>query len=133
VMTINIQSKVLEKIPTSLGKSMNMKEVIYVLGFKKNLLSISTLDKKGFRVAFIDGQVHMWPRGKTVDDVVVIGVEEQGLYKCKVHSDSTIVHDIVNPNELWHRIFSHLHYKALLVVRKMATSLPEIQAELDGV
>ena len=34
-----------------------MKEVLYVPGLKKNLLSISALDKKGFRVAFIDGQV----------------------------------------------------------------------------
>ena len=55
---------------------MNMKEVLYVPGLKKNLLSISALDKKGFRVAFIDGKVLMCLRGKTLDDVVVIGVEE---------------------------------------------------------
>ena len=35
---------------------MKMKEVQYVPGLKKNLLSISALDKKGYRVAFIDGQ-----------------------------------------------------------------------------
>jgi hypothetical protein len=46
------------------------------------------LDKKGFRVAFIDGQVLMWPRVKTLYDVVVIEVEEGGLYKLKGHSDS---------------------------------------------
>jgi hypothetical protein len=87
-------------------------------------LSISTLDKKGFRVEFIDGQVLMWPRGKTLDDEVVIGVEGGGLYKLKGHSDSILVHDIVNPNELWHKRFSHLHYKSLPVVSKMVTSLP---------
>jgi hypothetical protein len=32
-----------------------MKDVLYVLGLKKNLLSISSLEKIGFRVAFIDG------------------------------------------------------------------------------
>jgi hypothetical protein len=32
-----------------------MKDVLYVLGLKKNLLSISSLDKKGYRVSFIDG------------------------------------------------------------------------------
>jgi hypothetical protein len=57
------------------GKLMKMKEVLYVPGLKKNLLSISASDKKGFRVAFINGQVLMWPRGKTLDDAVVIGVE----------------------------------------------------------
>jgi hypothetical protein len=65
------------------GKPMKMKEVLYVPGLKKNLLSISTLDEKGYRVSFVDGQVLMWPRGKTFDDVVVIGVQEGGLYKLK--------------------------------------------------
>ena len=68
------------------------------------------------------------PRGKTLDDAVMIGVEEGGLYKLKGHSDSAMVHDIVNPSELWHRIFAYLKYKALLVVSKMVTGLPEIQA-----
>jgi hypothetical protein len=36
-----------------LGKPMKMKKVLYVPGLKKNLLLISTLDKKGFRVALI--------------------------------------------------------------------------------
>ena len=49
-----------------------MKEVLFVPGLKKNLLSISALDAKGMRVAFIDGQVIMWPKGKTINDVVVI-------------------------------------------------------------
>ena len=55
------------------GTSMKMKEVLYVPGLKKNLLSISDLDKKRYRVSFIDGQVLMWSKGKTLEDVVVIG------------------------------------------------------------
>ena len=62
-----------------------MKDVLYVPGLKKNILSISSLDKKGFRVAFVYGEVLRWPKGKTIDDVVVIGVEEGGLYKLKGH------------------------------------------------
>ena len=61
------------------GKLLKMKNVLYVPGLKKNLLSISGLEKKGFRVAFVDGQVLMWPRGKTINDAVVIGVKEGGL------------------------------------------------------
>ena len=63
------------------GKSMIMKEVLFVPGLKKNLLSISALDAKGTRVAFINGQVIMWPKGKTINDAVVIGEQEGGLYK----------------------------------------------------
>ena len=33
------------------GKSMKMKDVLFVPGLKKNLLSISALDAKGMRVA----------------------------------------------------------------------------------
>ena len=46
------------------GKSMKMKEFFYVLGLKHNILSISDLDKKGFRVDFVDGEVLMWSKGK---------------------------------------------------------------------
>ena len=54
-------------------KSMKMKDVLYVPGLKKNLLSILALDNKGFRVDFIDGEVLMWTKGKTIYDAVVIG------------------------------------------------------------
>ena len=41
------------------GNPFKMKDVLYVPGLKKNLLSISALYKKGFKVAFIDGKVLM--------------------------------------------------------------------------
>ena len=52
---------------------MKMKDALFVPGLKKNLLSISSLDAKGRRVSFLDDQVLMWPKGKTIDDAVVIG------------------------------------------------------------
>ena len=52
--------------------SMNMKNVLFVPGLKKNLLSISALDAKGMRVSFVDGQVLMWRKEKTFDDAIVI-------------------------------------------------------------
>jgi hypothetical protein len=56
-------------------KTMKMKDVLYIHGLKKNLLYISSLDENGFRVYFIDGEFLMWPRGKSIDDVVVIGFQ----------------------------------------------------------
>ena len=55
------------------GKSIKMKDVLFVPVLKKNLPSISTLNAKGMRVAFIDGQVLMWPKGENIDDAIVIG------------------------------------------------------------
>ena len=64
-------------------KSLKMKDVLYVLGLKKNILSIFALDAKGISVSFVDGQVLMWPIGKTIKDATMIGEEDKGLYKIK--------------------------------------------------
>lgn len=94
-------------------KLLKMKDVLYVPNLKKNLLSISGLEKKGFRVTFMDGHILMWPKGKTIDDAIMIGIGEVGLYKLKGKSDQALVHSTINPCELWHRRFVHLHYRAL--------------------
>jgi hypothetical protein len=73
---------------------MKMKDVLYVLDLTKNFLSILALDKKGFSVAFIDGGVFMWPKGKTIQDAIVIGTKEGGLYKLKGYSDATLTHKL---------------------------------------
>ena len=81
-------------------KSIKMKEVLCVPGLKKNLFSVLSLDKKGFRVAFVDGKVLMWSKGRTIDDAIVIGIEEGGLYKLKGHIDSTFTTCTISPCEL---------------------------------
>ena len=59
-------------------ESLSSCGVLFVLGLKNNLLSISALDAKGMRVAFVYGQVLMWPKGKNFNDAVVIGGQEEG-------------------------------------------------------
>ena len=44
-----------------------MKDVLFVLGLKNNLLSISTLEYRGYIVAFMDGQVLVWPNGSSIE------------------------------------------------------------------
>ena len=110
-----------------------MKDVLYVPGLKKNLLSISALDKKGFRVAFIDGQVLMWPKGKNIEDAVIIGEEEGGLYKLKGHLETAFVHESTDPSELWNRRLSHINYKALPHVNKVVTGLPDMKIKHEGI
>ena len=58
------------------GTSMKTNAVRYVPSLKKNLLSILSVYKKGYRVAFIDGQLLMWSKGKNIEDVVFIREEE---------------------------------------------------------
>jgi hypothetical protein len=37
------------------GNSLHMNDVLFVPGLRKNLLSISALENKGYRVSFVDG------------------------------------------------------------------------------
>jgi len=115
------------------GKSLKMKDVRYVPRLKKNLHSISTLDAKGIRVAFIDGQVLMWPKGKTIDDVSVIGEKDGGLYKLKGQPEQALVHDSMEPNELWHRRLAHVHYIALPITCKAVSGLPKIYSKHERI
>ena len=50
---------------------------------------------------------------------VVIGEQEGGLYKLKGHPEQALVHETVDPNELWHRRLAHVHYRALPLARKV--------------
>ena len=75
----------------------------------------------------------MWPRGKTIDDVVVIGDQEGGLYKLKGHLEQDLVHDTVEPNELWHRRLADVHYRALPIASKAVEGLLEFQKKHDGI
>jgi hypothetical protein len=115
------------------GNSMKMKDVLYVPGLTKNLLSISSLEKKGFRVAFIDGEVLMWAKGETINEAIIIGSEENGLCKLKGHSEAAITHAIENSCELWHRRLAHINYKALPYICKVVTGLPELKVDYEGV
>jgi hypothetical protein len=115
------------------GTPMRMKDVLYIPGLTKNLLSISTLNKKGFRVSFIDGEVIMWPKGKTIEDAIIIETKEGGLYKLKGHLDVALTHSTESPCELWHRKLANINYKALPYVRKVVKGLPEFKVDHEGV
>ena len=74
--------------------------MLYVLGLKKNLLSISALDAKGISVSFVDGQVLMWHRGNTIEDETMIREECRGLYKLKEQHEQELVNHSIEPSEL---------------------------------
>jgi transposase InsO family protein len=110
-----------------------MKDVLYVQFLKKNLLSISALDKKGYRVSFIDGEVLMWAKGETLNEAIVIGSEENGLYKLKGHPKTAMTHAIEKSCELWHRRLAHINYKVLPYIGKVVTNLPELKVDRAGI
>jgi hypothetical protein len=47
------------------------------------VLSVSTIEKKGFGIAFQDGQVLIKPKGSSSETTIIFGVRESNLYKIK--------------------------------------------------
>ena len=112
-------------------KSLKMKDVLYVPRLKKNLLSISALDAKGMRVAFVDGQVLMWPKGKTIEDATMVGEEYGGLHKLKGHREQALVHESIEPSELWHKRLAHVHYRAPPMESKPRSTMLHMEASIN--
>jgi hypothetical protein len=55
--------------------------MFYVPGLEKNLVSISCLEDKGNRIAFIDEFFLSWHKDSIIEDARVIGRHEGNLYR----------------------------------------------------
>jgi transposase InsO family protein len=75
----------------------------------------------------------MWAKGETINEAIIIGKEENGLYKLKGHLEVAMTHAIENPCELWHRRLAHINYKSLPYICKAITGLPELKVDHEGV
>jgi hypothetical protein len=53
---------------------LKLEEVLYVPGMKRNLISISALEDKGYKITFSEGRVLAWHRDSHISYAKVIGV-----------------------------------------------------------
>jgi len=113
------------------GQTLYLEEVLYVSDLKKNLVSIFAMKDKGFKVTFVDGKVHVWKR--YLRDAFTLGFRVEGLYQVGRSLLGAMTCDTFLQSELWHRRFSHLHYKALPNIRKIVTSMLEFNLDHEGV
>ena len=51
----------------------------------------------------------------------------------KGQPEQALVHDSIEPNELWHKRLAYVHYKSLPMTSKAVSGLPEIQAKHEGI
>ena len=114
-------------------------KVLYVPGLKKNLISVSTIEDKGYEVAFRCGQVIMYPRGSSVDSGKVIVVRHGKLYRFCFQPVGALVSSVEDTTqttldnkdlcELWHRRMTHLHHGALLILRHITKGVSEFSSQ----
>ena len=62
-------------------RSFDAQEVLYVPALKKNMLSISVMEDKGYEVNFQKGRVFIYPKGANLDTAMRIGVRDGNLYR----------------------------------------------------
>ncbi len=84
------------------------------------------MEDKGYKVAFIDGKVHVWK--KNFKDAFTLGFRVDTLYQVGGSPLGAMSCDTSLQSELWHQRFANLHYKALLVMRQMVTSMPKYES-----
>ena len=63
----------------------------------------------------------------------MIGEEDGGLYKLKEQVKQELVHESIEPSELWNRRLAHVHYRALSMESNVVSRLLEIQEKHEGI
>eukprot|EP00253_Pinus_taeda_P007482 PITA_07482 len=98
---------------------LKVTDVIYVPGMRKNLISVSALEDKGYEVLFRGGKVLMYP----AESAIVIGVRHSKVYKFSFQpllalSSSTDSRASSSEQcEIWHRRMGHIYHGALRTLR----------------
>jgi hypothetical protein len=105
---------------------LHVDEVLYVPGLKKNLLSVATLEDKGYWVIFKDKKALLWAKGSHLSTTEPIGTCSRGLYVVTGQSVQALAHDATSSSKLWHKRLGHLHYKVLLDLQNMVCGMPSI-------
>ena len=82
------------------GNIVHLQELLYVFDLKKNLVSISVMEDKGFKVAFINGKVRVWKRN--FKEAFTLGFMVDNLYQVEGSPLGAMSCDTSLQSELWH-------------------------------
>lgn len=96
-------------------------------------MCISSLEDKGYRIAFVDGKVLAWKKDSSFESSKIIGVCIGGLYNLLGRFVQALLHNTTDLCELWHQMYAHAHYKALSRMRNCVNGVPKIMIDHDGI
>jgi hypothetical protein len=99
---------------------------MHVPGLKKNLVSVTMLEDRGYDVVFSGGKYFMLH--KTMGQVKRIGIRVKNIYMMEVDGYVSMMGKAEkmlsqDEGELWHRRLGHLHHGALKIMQKISTGL----------
>jgi hypothetical protein len=106
---------------------LQLDEVLYVPGMKRNLVFIAALEDKGYKITFSEGRFLAWHKDSHIIYSKVIGVQENNLYRLTIKPTQAFLHETIILSELWNIILAHIHYRDIPALGKMITCLPKTQ------
>ena len=110
-------------------KPLSFVDVLYVLRLTKNLISVSTLEDKGFQLKFRDHRVYIRHKGSDQSLDRVIGIRSGKVFRLHFEPAKALVSCDSSQGELWHRRMAHLHHGALKHLRQAVIGVPHVQEE----
>ena len=115
------------------GSSFNIKNVLLVEGLKHNLISISQLCEKRFKVMFEPNNCFIY---NTYGIIVLIGKRFHNIYLLDLHHASFNIHCLLKKEDdiwLWHRRLCHIHMQHFnrLNRKQLVEGLPKLKFEKD--
>ncbi|GKD04573.1 putative RNA-directed DNA polymerase [Tanacetum coccineum] len=115
-------------LKTSFGTSWTLKDVRYIPGLKKRLISVGQLDEEGYHVGFGDQQ---WKVTKG-SLVVARGNKRGSLYMVEVPSDGiNAAIDGRGNAALWHQRLGHMSEKGMKILASKGR-IPDLQKAVVG-
>jgi hypothetical protein len=110
---------------------MLLREVLYVLALKMNLVLVSSIEERGYEVLFHDGKVLLFPKGSSITSTKVIGTRHEKIYKLMFQPMRGLLHSTRNSElcQLWNRRMAHFHHGALRVLREIKTGVIDFSIE----
>eukprot|EP00253_Pinus_taeda_P027997 PITA_27997 len=114
---------------------LKVTKVLYVPRMRKNLISVSALEDRGYEVLFRGGRVLMYPRGAPAESPRVIGVRHAKVYRFAFQpllalSSSTDSRASSSEQcEIWHRRMGHMYHGSLRTLREITTGMPDFSTD----
>jgi hypothetical protein len=78
---------------------LRVTNVLWVPELRISVLSVSTIEKKGFDIVFQDGHALIKPRGSSSDTTLILGVRESNLYRLKGKPMRAMVSNTMEKNK----------------------------------
>ena len=95
------------------GKKLSLINVLHVPDLRKNLVSVSLLCKKGFKVVIESDKVILLKN----DVFIGKGYCTEGMFKLSINKMNVSLY-VVDSCDLWHSRLAHLNYKSIEYMHK---------------